>query len=230
LKDSRAKVTLKRGYSSEKDYKHDVTQNALCAAETVCEIASFRRPLFRICPFLRPIKGQFKGNFRAARLGYFARLEHDISLVSWGLPGAGESLLCAIGAVSAPVTELRRVCLPLTDRGSIIFTVAALAKRRTGSQENINVDFNRSNLGLLSPMRPAKLAPADEPTDDMLVTEPVIGPAERSRPSIPNPMSVEAPGIDPGGSLAAELHWGIPKTAPHVQPPYERDDDLRTVR
>ena len=69
------------------------------------------------------------------------------------------------------------------------------------------MDFNTQFSGLVTPMRPAKQAPADEPTDEMLITEPVIGPAERSRPSIPNPMTVEAPGIDPGGSLVAELHW-----------------------
>ncbi len=74
------------------------------------------------------------------------------------------------------------------------------------------MDFNSESSGLVAPMRPAKLSvPADDPTDDaMLVTEPVIGPAERSRPSIPNPMSVEAPGIDPGGSLLAEsLNWKV---------------------
>jgi hypothetical protein len=72
------------------------------------------------------------------------------------------------------------------------------------------MDFNSDSSGLVAPVSPPKLAPADEPTDDMLVTEPVIGPAERSRPSAPNPMSVEAPGIDPGGSLLAELlNWNV---------------------
>jgi len=76
------------------------------------------------------------------------------------------------------------------------------------------MDFNSQPSGLVTPMPPAKLSvPADEPTDDMLVTEPVIGPAERSRPSIPNPMNVQPPGIDPGGSLVAELCWKVPKTA-----------------
>jgi len=76
------------------------------------------------------------------------------------------------------------------------------------------MDFNSESGGLVAPMLPPKLAPADGPTgDDMLVTEPVIGPAERSRPSTPNPMSVEAPGIDPGGSLAAELCWRTATTA-----------------
>jgi hypothetical protein len=85
---------------------------------------------------------------------------------------------------------------------------------RTLAQEKMNVDFNSESGGLVAPMRPPKLDPADDPTgDDMLVTEPVIGPAERSRPSTPNPMSVEAPGIDPGGSLVAELCWKVPKTA-----------------
>jgi hypothetical protein len=80
-------------------------------------------------------------------------------------------------------------------------------------QEKFNMDFNTQPSGLVTPMLPPKLAPAGEPSDDMLVTEPVIGPAERSRPSTPNPMSVEAPGIDPGGSLVAELCWKVPKTA-----------------
>ncbi len=35
-----------------------------------------------------------------------------------------------------------------------------------------------------------------------------IGPAENIRPSSPNPMSIEAPGIDQGTSLLAErLNW-----------------------
>lgn len=43
---------------------------------------------------------------------------------------------------------------------------------------------------------------------------PVLGPAERTRPAVPNPMSVTPPGIDTGTSLLAEsLHWEIPKTA-----------------
>ena len=73
------------------------------------------------------------------------------------------------------------------------------------------MDFNSesSGLGLVTPMPPPKLAPAGEPTDDMLITEPVIGPADRSRPSIPNPMTVTPPGIDPGGSLAAAMHWEV---------------------
>ena len=75
------------------------------------------------------------------------------------------------------------------------------------------MDFNTQPSGLVTPMPPAKQSPADEPTDDMLITEPVIGPAARSRPSIPNPMTVQPPGIDPGGSLAAELCWKIPENA-----------------
>ncbi len=78
------------------------------------------------------------------------------------------------------------------------------------------MDFNSgsSGLGLVTPMPPPKLAPADEPSDDMLVTEPVIGPAERSGPSIPNPMNVQP--SDLGPSLAESLSWKVPGArSPH---------------
>ncbi len=74
------------------------------------------------------------------------------------------------------------------------------------------MDFNNPPRGLVAPMPPAKQAiPGDEPTDgEMLITEPVLGPAEHSRPSIPNPMSVTPPGIDTGTSLLAEaLNWKV---------------------
>jgi hypothetical protein len=77
------------------------------------------------------------------------------------------------------------------------------------------MDFNSQRSGLVTPMRPAKLAaPAPEATDEMSITSPTLGPSEPIRPATPNPMTVEPPGIDPGGSLLAEtLHWGIPKAA-----------------
>ena len=38
---------------------------------------------------------------------------------------------------------------------------------------------------------------------------PVLGPGSNSGAPAHNPMSVEAPGIDPGGSLLAELNWKV---------------------
>jgi hypothetical protein len=70
------------------------------------------------------------------------------------------------------------------------------------------MDFNSESGGLVAPMPPPKLAPAGEPTDDMLVTEPVLGPAEHSGPSTPNPMNVQP--SDLGPSLAETLNWKVP--------------------
>jgi hypothetical protein len=40
-----------------------------------------------------------------------------------------------------------------------------------------------------------------------------LGPASRFGSPVSNPMSVEAPGIDTGTSLAARLSWKLPKKA-----------------
>ena len=75
------------------------------------------------------------------------------------------------------------------------------------------MDFSKPPHGLVTPVPPAKrTVPADEPDDNMPITRPTLGPAEPHRPTPPNPMSVEAPGIDTGTSLAAELNWKIQKT------------------
>jgi hypothetical protein len=74
------------------------------------------------------------------------------------------------------------------------------------------VSFSKPPRGSETLMPPAANAvPADD-TDagaDMFVWEPVIGPAESTGPATPNPMSVEAPGIDASTSLAAQLNWKI---------------------
>lgn len=65
-----------------------------------------------------------------------------------------------------------------------------------------------------SPVR-QPLSPEDEfpagKTDpaDMFVWDPVIGPADSSGPSAPNPMSVIGPGTATP-SLASRLNWRIP--------------------
>ena len=53
--------------------------------------------------------------------------------------------------------------------------------------------------------------PNDEREDEAGPPEllPTLGPAEPHRSVAPNPMSVEAPNIDPGGSLLAELNWKV---------------------
>jgi len=77
------------------------------------------------------------------------------------------------------------------------------------------LDFNKPLQGPVTPMAPAKHAiPADEPETgaDWLITDIVIGPAERSGPATPDPMSVVAPS-DVGLSLAARLCWRVPQAA-----------------
>ena len=44
---------------------------------------------------------------------------------------------------------------------------------------------------------------------ERLETPVLPGPASNSGAPGYNPMSVEAPNIDPGGSLLAELHWKV---------------------
>lgn len=67
---------------------------------------------------------------------------------------------------------------------------------------------------------PAKaISPAEAIEEDELPTIPLtLGPAECGRPSIPNPMSVEAPGIDTGPSLASKLNWTLPKRRQSASP------------
>lgn len=75
------------------------------------------------------------------------------------------------------------------------------------------MDFNK-------PGKPLPPLPASEPLgpgveddgmtgagSDFWIWSPTIGPGDASGPSYESPMSVEAPGIDPGPSLAAQLNW-----------------------
>ncbi len=74
----------------------------------------------------------------------------------------------------------------------------------------VNMDFSKAPRGPVTPAPPAKHAmPEDDtdPSEEMFVWKPVLGPADGMRPSTPNPMTVEAPGIDANTALAAKLHW-----------------------
>ena len=74
------------------------------------------------------------------------------------------------------------------------------------------MDFNTPNMGLVTPMSPPKnVLPAEDDApagSDWDMERMTIGPAKSIRPGSPNPMEVQAPGIDTGTSLLAEsLNW-----------------------
>jgi len=52
---------------------------------------------------------------------------------------------------------------------------------------------------------------------DFWIRKPVLGPADNSRPSSPNPMSVVGPGLDTSQSLASRLHWRPVSANTHPQ-------------
>ncbi len=74
------------------------------------------------------------------------------------------------------------------------------------------MDFSKPPHGLMTPMSPPKHAlPAEDDApagSDWDMEQMTIGPAKNFRPGSPNPMEVQAPGIDTGTSLLAEqLNW-----------------------
>lgn len=94
------------------------------------------------------------------------------------------------------------------------------------------MDFSSSPRGLVTPLRPPKrVVPEDEPSDEMLITEPVIGPAKPLRPAAPS----ATPGVSPSDlslSLAEELCWKVPQAVecgskPVVARPIRRGRDRR---
>jgi hypothetical protein len=70
------------------------------------------------------------------------------------------------------------------------------------------VDFSKPTRGLVTPYFPAKNEdPADEPDpSEMFVWQPVLGPADNSGRSVPNPMSIIGPSATMP-SLASRLIW-----------------------
>jgi hypothetical protein len=70
-------------------------------------------------------------------------------------------------------------------------------------------------MGLVTPMSPPKDAlPAEDAApagSDWDMEKMTIGPAKPHRPGSPNPMEVQAPGIDTSGTslLAESLNWKI---------------------
>ena len=74
------------------------------------------------------------------------------------------------------------------------------------------MDFSKSRHGLVTPFfRAKKENPADEfDPNEMFVFQPVLGPADSSSPSAPNPMSPAQ--SDPMPSLlASTLNWRVPR-------------------
>jgi hypothetical protein len=83
------------------------------------------------------------------------------------------------------------------------------------------MDFDKPPHAV-SPMPASEpLGPADDdetgPGSDFFVWRNTIGPADSTAPSCPNPMTVQAPGIDTGTSLAAQLNWRVLGKADHQQ-------------
>jgi len=84
------------------------------------------------------------------------------------------------------------------------------SRRAYSPQEKINMDFNRSNLGLVTPMLPPK-QPVEEDApagSDWDLEKMTIGPAKPLRPAAPSPI----PGVSPSDlslSLAETLNWKV---------------------
>lgn len=75
------------------------------------------------------------------------------------------------------------------------------------------MDFAKPPRGLVTPMHPPKrVVPEGEPSDEMLITEPVLGPAKPLRPAAPSPTPAVSPS-DLSLSLAEELCWKVPQAA-----------------
>lgn len=58
---------------------------------------------------------------------------------------------------------------------------------------------------------PRRAEPPIEPTEEDLGIPMAIGPAETTRPGVPNPFEVAPPGIDAGPPLAFVLDWSLPR-------------------
>ena len=74
------------------------------------------------------------------------------------------------------------------------------------------MDFSKPTRGLVTPYFRAKKENSSDEFDpnEMYVFQPVLGPADSSGPSAPNPMSPSQP--DPMPSLLAfTLNWNVPK-------------------
>lgn len=72
------------------------------------------------------------------------------------------------------------------------------------------MDFSKS-LPSIRAFPPKKIELTDEPAGgEMLITQPVLGPAESNRPAAPNPLDVHMPPSLDLASLAAALNWELP--------------------
>ena len=72
------------------------------------------------------------------------------------------------------------------------------------------MDFNKPSMGPVTPMAtPKDAAPSGDGAvgSDWMIWDVTIGPGGCTSPTTPSPLTVRAPGIDPGPSLASTLHW-----------------------
>jgi hypothetical protein len=72
------------------------------------------------------------------------------------------------------------------------------------------MDFNKPSAGPVTPTAtPKSAAPEDdrEVGSDWMIWDLTIGPGDCTGPTTSNPLTVQAPGLEPGPSLAANLHW-----------------------
>ena len=94
----------------------------------------------------------------------------------------------------------------------------ALRLRFDGSvscpEKEITMDFNKPNLGPVTPMAtPKNAVPIDdaEPGEDWLITDPVIGPSKHRRATPGSPSTIDPLSVATATSLASKLNWTVGK-------------------
>ena len=74
------------------------------------------------------------------------------------------------------------------------------------------MDFNKPGVGPVTPMAtPRHAVPIDDskPGEDMLITDPVIGPSDHMPPAPGSPATIEPLSIATATSLASRLNWSV---------------------
>ena len=74
------------------------------------------------------------------------------------------------------------------------------------------MDFNKPSVGPVTPMAtPRHAVPIDttKPGEEMLITEPVLGPSDHMPPAPGSPSTIDPLNIATATSLAAKLCWKV---------------------
>ena len=81
------------------------------------------------------------------------------------------------------------------------------------------MDFDKPprTVAPVSPANIRNLGERTDPSEEMLVWQPTVGPADTTAPTCPNPMTIHAPRIGTGASLAAQLNWRVLAETDHQQ-------------